>query len=627
MPSKLFKDPIYGYINIDREIVSNIINTPAFQRLKDVRQTSYTPLYPSAYHNRFVHSLGVYHLGKIAFDAIESQLTNNGRGTSIEGKIESIKRIFELSCLLHDVGHAPFSHTGEAFFVDKEQTMDRSLIDCVNEETFRADFTALGTNLPAPHERMSCVVGLCRFADHFHDAWERGLFARCILGMPYQFKRELPKQAGVNMSPEEIQALKEYSSEKAKTELLNCVVSLLNSSIIDVDRLDYIIRDAATIGFDNVRVDYNRLLKGIRIVKYEGRYCIGYHKSALSTIESAIYAHDAEKKWIQNHPSIIYEMEILKNAIGTLTEIFQSEQDPNPLFCYDALTEEGKILTHTEPLFIRDAEKWDGLWSAEAKALLDAGQLFSQDAVAAGTSIRLVRNYPVSLLADEDVLHFIKCFCREQLAYEYFARDKRRVAAWKSESEFRTLFQLQVGENSKATNTLEKALEDLSSYCKIKLGVPIINERISEHLEEEQQYAEQAKKDDAGSASVYDDILQGVQEKKYWISIFERIVEKLKGQGIQLQFEFLIVPQKAFSSSFKESIENIPILFPNLQDDPYPLGQVISVLRTVSKQKSNFFHLFYNTVDPVNDEQKRRIVRTIASELIIGVLSKQNNFD
>lgn len=93
-------------------------------------------------------------------------------------------------------------------------------------------------------------------------------------------------------------------------ELLNCVISLLNSSIIDVDRLDYIIRDSATIGFKNAQVDYVRLLAGLRIVEYEvqsennkdGSYktsrkklCIGYHKSALSVIESAIYAHDTEK--------------------------------------------------------------------------------------------------------------------------------------------------------------------------------------------------------------------------------------------------------------------------------------------------------------------------------------------
>ena len=63
---KRFKDPIYGYITIENDIINNIIDTANFQRLRNVIQTSYSPLYSSAVHNRFVHSLGVFYLGKIA---------------------------------------------------------------------------------------------------------------------------------------------------------------------------------------------------------------------------------------------------------------------------------------------------------------------------------------------------------------------------------------------------------------------------------------------------------------------------------------------------------------------------------------------------------------------------------
>lgn len=56
MYEKKFKDPIYGYIEIASDIVAAIIDTPVFQRLKDIRQTSYTPLYPAAYHkSNFFH--------------------------------------------------------------------------------------------------------------------------------------------------------------------------------------------------------------------------------------------------------------------------------------------------------------------------------------------------------------------------------------------------------------------------------------------------------------------------------------------------------------------------------------------------------------------------------------------
>ena len=67
---KILKDPIYGYIPIEKSIVNDIIDSPAFQRLRHIGQTSYTPLYSAALHNRFVHSIGVYHLGNIASKAL-----------------------------------------------------------------------------------------------------------------------------------------------------------------------------------------------------------------------------------------------------------------------------------------------------------------------------------------------------------------------------------------------------------------------------------------------------------------------------------------------------------------------------------------------------------------------------
>lgn len=39
--NKRFKDPIYGYIDIDESIISNIVDTAGFQRLRNVIQTSY----------------------------------------------------------------------------------------------------------------------------------------------------------------------------------------------------------------------------------------------------------------------------------------------------------------------------------------------------------------------------------------------------------------------------------------------------------------------------------------------------------------------------------------------------------------------------------------------------------
>ncbi len=468
---KQFKDPVYGYISVDSDFVSNIIDTPAFQRLKDIRQTSYTPLFPGASHNRYIHSLGVYHLGRIAFESICSQLEEKLKEINSDLNISEIQKIFHLSCLLHDVGHAPFSHTGEYFYIDKSNTLYKQLLDSVDCTDFSADFDALGTKKPAPHECMSCVVGLNMFPNYFNTPFKRNLFARCIIGMTFRFNEKPPKRIS-GMTSEELKdntkKYEEFRIRKVKTELLNCVISLLNSSIIDVDRLDYIIRDATTIGFQNAQVDYIRLLGGMRIVEYNHSLCIGYHKSAISVIESAVYAHDSERKWIQGHPSILYEMEVLKNAMGMLTNIFATESDPNPLFCYESLTEKGKCLSIPVPILsddARDLVRENKLWTSDAQMLMDKKGLFTDDCCGGKENVCFIQKFPISLLADEDVLYLMKQFCKSGLGYEYFARGTRRIPLWKSEAEFRALFQERIGDSSKAIKTLEGDFEGLVNYC------------------------------------------------------------------------------------------------------------------------------------------------------------------
>ena len=115
---KIFKDPVYGYISIPRKYIP-IIDSSSFQRLRRISQTSYSPLYSSALHNRFVHSMGVFHLAMIAMNTLrnDTDSTEYFKGESEEEAEWSFDfyEIFELAALLHDVGHSPFSLTGEKY--------------------------------------------------------------------------------------------------------------------------------------------------------------------------------------------------------------------------------------------------------------------------------------------------------------------------------------------------------------------------------------------------------------------------------------------------------------------------------------------------------------------------------
>ena len=123
---KVFKDPLYDYIRIDNNVCEKIIDDKYFQRLRRIEQTSMRCLYPSARHDRFIHSIGVYHLAKVAIKALkrnkyvvindEKNCAENGYKFPTEQEQETILFSFEMAALLHDVCHSPFSHTLENYF-------------------------------------------------------------------------------------------------------------------------------------------------------------------------------------------------------------------------------------------------------------------------------------------------------------------------------------------------------------------------------------------------------------------------------------------------------------------------------------------------------------------------------
>ena len=115
---------MHGFIAIT-DWERDIINMPAFQRLRRIRQLAWTDqVYPGAMHTRFEHSLGVMHVASRLFDAIvqrSSELLRSELTYTPEGLMRE-RTLVRLTALLHDVGHAPFSHAAEDLFpfVDPE---------------------------------------------------------------------------------------------------------------------------------------------------------------------------------------------------------------------------------------------------------------------------------------------------------------------------------------------------------------------------------------------------------------------------------------------------------------------------------------------------------------------------
>src|SRR5215208_5995455 len=70
MRFEIIRDPLWDNIRVD-ELALRLVDTPAFQRLRYVRQLGLTYLvYPGATHTRFEHALGAYHLSRVTISLL-----------------------------------------------------------------------------------------------------------------------------------------------------------------------------------------------------------------------------------------------------------------------------------------------------------------------------------------------------------------------------------------------------------------------------------------------------------------------------------------------------------------------------------------------------------------------------
>ncbi len=267
---KIFKDSVHGYINVPICYIKHLIDTDFFQRLRNIEQTGMKVLYPSAKHDRFSHSMGVFHLGQKALEALR-------KGKYFEEDFARYEIIFLTACILHDIGHTPFSHSledqifekssiifhqkGKRAKSDTTRKIDEQLISLINE--YEAEFCSqnqiqqksIEAIKAAPHEMLGSYLIFDQFQsniknlevdcqifendDVFHD--DLCFIVRMIMGIKYG----------------------EFSQQR---QVRNCFIELLNGDNFDVDKLDYIVRDTQMSGISNVSVDVERLLGSLCVV-------------------------------------------------------------------------------------------------------------------------------------------------------------------------------------------------------------------------------------------------------------------------------------------------------------------------------------------------------------------------
>ena len=125
---KIINDPVFGFINIPKGLLYDIVRHPLLQRLTRIKQVGLSSVvYPGAQHTRFQHSLGAFYLMSEAI----TQLTSKGNFI-FDSEAEAV----QAAILLHDIGHGPFSHVLEDTIVQgvSHEEISLMLMERMNKE-------------------------------------------------------------------------------------------------------------------------------------------------------------------------------------------------------------------------------------------------------------------------------------------------------------------------------------------------------------------------------------------------------------------------------------------------------------------------------------------------------------
>ncbi len=103
------RDPIHGEIILQAPEVA-LLQHPVCQRLRFIKQLGLSEYsFPGATHSRYLHSIGTCHLAEQAFDNVFKSYRFKNPQTRARWL-----RCLRAAAMLHDVGHGPLSHTIES---------------------------------------------------------------------------------------------------------------------------------------------------------------------------------------------------------------------------------------------------------------------------------------------------------------------------------------------------------------------------------------------------------------------------------------------------------------------------------------------------------------------------------
>lgn len=240
------RDPVHGSIPIhDAEI--EILEHPFFQRLRNIKQLGFSEyVFPGATHTRYLHSIGVMNVATLVFNSLFKDQSSKD--------ILRLKESLRLGCLLHDIGHAPLSHSTESVmpmvsalklpkqFVkgERQASHEDYTIKSITDSSFTKAFKGVTKEFGIdPKAIAELVIGETTDPAYF-------------------------TVAGINYFP-----------------LLHQLVS----SEMDCDRMDYLLRDSYFCGVSYGKFDLDWIIDNLKICIEKNEAYLGISERAISTFD------------------------------------------------------------------------------------------------------------------------------------------------------------------------------------------------------------------------------------------------------------------------------------------------------------------------------------------------------
>ncbi len=328
---KLIMDPVHGGIPLYRHEIQ-VIDHPLFQRLRNICQNDILSLvFPGATHSRFLHSIGVMHVGGRMFRAMidaylrERQLSEQADLSLHQlDAIDYLAKTIRLACLLHDSGHSSFSHQ----FTQARRIHDLMARPGRFEDLWAGvDIAQIYPEAPTELEHEHYSVRVAWDVLQAIDLEAAGLHPQDILGI-METTEVTPSEAFCRHAhtfwafiagPDaDSGALSEASTPRLVMDLLKSIVS----GEIDADRADYMLRDgfhsSVTIGGFNL----DHLLSNLRFGWDVEQPWLGLAitQKGLGALEDFVYSRHQMYRKVYAHKTALGFDWLLREAINEVLE-------------------------------------------------------------------------------------------------------------------------------------------------------------------------------------------------------------------------------------------------------------------------------------------------------------------